>query len=112
MQLDPHLDFVTQLSKCGKTWSLSSTFRSVLESTSARDCSGWFGTPQRLDYTAIGDSVNTAKRIQENAEADQILISAEAKKLLGKNVELKAAEAIDAKGKKELVKVFELVGLA
>ena len=73
---------------------------------------GLIGTPQRLDYTAIGDSVNTAKRIQENAEPDQILVSAEAKKLLGKKVELEAVEAIEAKGKKEPVEVFELVGLA
>ncbi len=48
----------------------------------------------------------------ENAEPDQILVSAEAKKLLGKNVELEAVEAIEAKGKKEPVEVFELVGLA
>ena len=73
---------------------------------------GLIGTPQRLDYTAIGDSVNTAKRIQENAEPDQILVSAEAKDLLGQRVRLKAAEAIEAKGKKEPVEVFELVGLA
>jgi class 3 adenylate cyclase len=73
---------------------------------------GLIGTPQRLDYTAIGDSVNTAKRIQENAEPDQILVSAEAKVLLGKKVKLEPAAPIEAKGKKEPVEVFELVGLA
>ena len=73
---------------------------------------GLIGTDKRLDYTAIGDSVNTAKRIQENAAPDQILVSAEARKLLGTAVKVKPAAAIEAKGKKEPVKVFELVGLA
>ena len=73
---------------------------------------GLIGTDKRLDYTAIGDSVNTAKRIQENAAPDQILMSAEARKLLGTAVKVKPAAAIEAKGKKEPVKVFELVGLA
>jgi class 3 adenylate cyclase len=72
---------------------------------------GLIGTPKRLDYTAIGDSVNTAKRIQENAAPDQILVSSEAKKLLGKKVELKAAVAIEAKGKKQPIDVFELFAL-
>ena len=73
---------------------------------------GLVGTPKRLDYTAIGDSVNTAKRIQENAGPDQILVSAEARKLLGAAAKVKPAAAIEAKGKKEPVKVFELIGLA
>ncbi len=73
---------------------------------------GLIGTDKRLDYTAIGDSVNTAKRIQEDAGPDQILVSAEARKLLGAAVKVKPAPAIEAKGKKEPVKVFELIELA
>ena len=33
---------------------------------------GWIGTEKRLEYTAIGDSVNTTKRIQENSSRNQI----------------------------------------
>lgn len=73
---------------------------------------GSVGTTKRFDYTAIGDSVNTAKRIQENAAPDQILVSAEARKLLGAAVKVKPAAAIEAKGKKDPVRVFELIGLA
>jgi class 3 adenylate cyclase len=64
-----------------------------------------------MEYTAIGDSVNTAKRIQENAGAGQILISAEAYAHVSGLVEVRQVEPIHAKGKRQPVEVYEVLGL-
>lgn len=72
---------------------------------------GLVGNEKRLDYTAIGDSVNTAKRLQENASAGQILISAEAFSLVSEKVIVKHVSPIVAKGKRLPLQVYEVVGL-
>jgi len=72
---------------------------------------GLIGTTQRVEYTAIGDSVNTAKRIQENAGRGQILISAEAYAQVAGQVEARQVEPIIAKGKRQPVEVYEITGL-
>jgi PAS domain S-box-containing protein len=72
---------------------------------------GLIGTEKKLEYTAIGDSVNTTKRLQENASAGQILISQAAYERVAGQVEVRPVEAIHAKGKREPIPVYEILGL-
>jgi adenylate cyclase len=72
---------------------------------------GLIGTERRLEYTAISDSVNTAKRIQENSARNQILISKEAYERVKGEVEGKFSAAMAVKGKSQPVEVFEVLGL-
>src|SRR5581483_7248275 len=72
---------------------------------------GWIGTEKRLEYTAIGDSVNTTKRIQENASKNQILISRDAYERVKKNIEVKPYAPLTVKGKTQPLDVYEVMGL-
>lgn len=72
---------------------------------------GLIGTEKRLEYTAISDSVNTAKRLQENSAKNQIVISKEAYERVKKQVEVKPLEAMMVKGKSKPVDVFEVLSL-
>ena len=72
---------------------------------------GLIGTDKRLEYTAISDSVNTAKRIQENSAKNQILISNEAYQRVKNEVSAQHYAPLLVKGKSQPVDVFEVLGL-
>jgi adenylate cyclase len=72
---------------------------------------GNIGSPRRLDYTVVGDAVNTAQRLMANATGGQILISeSTAKKLgkTGKSIDLERLPELKVKGRSEAVPVFRV----
>jgi adenylate cyclase len=72
---------------------------------------GWIGTEKRLEYTAISDSVNTTKRIQENCSRNQILISAEAYERVKDEISAQLFTPLSVKGKAQPLEVYEVSGI-
>ncbi len=73
---------------------------------------GNIGTAQQLNYTAIGASVNLAKRLQENACGGQILLNEPAYQRVKEYVDVRAMAPLEVKGFSEPVQVYELLGLS
>jgi len=69
---------------------------------------GHIGTSSLLNYTAIGDVVNVARRLQETAEPGQILISAATCAMLPDGVRVDPMGNISVKGRSEAVETFRL----
>jgi class 3 adenylate cyclase len=70
---------------------------------------GNVGSPQHMDYTAIGDKVNVASRLQSIAKGEQILVSRNIYEVTKHLFEFKEIGSVQVKGKKEAIEVFEVV---
>lgn len=71
---------------------------------------GNIGCQIRMDYTAIGDTVNTAARLESNAKKGQILVSAALYQQVQNRVIAEEIGIIPLKGKTEGVFVYNIVG--
>jgi adenylate cyclase len=72
---------------------------------------GYIGTSYAVNYTAIGDTVNLAKRLQESAAPGQILIDESVVKRLGAQILTKPLGAISFKGRSQAAQAYELLEL-
>jgi len=73
---------------------------------------GNIGSPSRMDYTAIGDTVNVAARLESNATAGQILISEAVFDQVKDKVTAIPLGALKVKGRESQVLTYDVKGFS
>lgn len=72
---------------------------------------GNIGTAQLMNYTAIGNSVNLARRLQESAKGGQILIDQATHQTVAAYVKARPLGLLEVKGLREPLPVYDVLGL-
>lgn len=70
---------------------------------------GVMGSTKRLEYTAVGDTVNVAKRLCSAAPPDEIVISEATRQLAGAGHRLEELPPLTLKGRRAQLKPFRIV---
>jgi adenylate cyclase len=75
-----------------------------------RVITGAIGSSRTLQYTAIGDAVNTASRLCSVAKPGEIIVSENTMRLISAHVDAVALPAVRLKGKEQELKIFNVLG--
>lgn len=70
---------------------------------------GNIGSEKRMDYTAIGDTVNTAARLESNAKRGEILISEAVYERIKDRIEVEPVGELSLKGKSQKIATYRLL---
>jgi adenylate cyclase len=73
---------------------------------------GYMGSLRRMEFTVVGDYVNTARRLCDLAAADQIVVGGPTYQFVKDNVEVRSIGTVLLEGKVKPVEAFEVLGLA
>lgn len=70
---------------------------------------GFFGTRHRLEFTAIGDTVNTASRLESVAEPGSVFISEYTRMRIGEAFAFQEMGELQLKGKEHRVRAYKVL---
>jgi len=90
------------------TW-IRDNFNTGIGINSGEVVVGNIGSPQHMDYTAIGDEVNVASRLQSIARGGQILVSRSVYDVTYNVFKFRGVGKVKVKGKRRPVEVFEVI---
>jgi adenylate cyclase len=76
-----------------------------------RVITGAIGSSRTLQYTAIGDPVNTASRLCSVAKAGEIILSENTMRIVAGAVDALALPPVRVKGKEQELKIYNVIGL-
>ena len=69
---------------------------------------GYIGSPDRMEFTVVGDKVNTSRRLCSLAEPGQVIVSDATYALIETRVRARAIGSVMLKGKEEPVHAYEI----
>jgi len=72
---------------------------------------GYLGSPTRMEFTVVGDHVNTSKRFCDMAGEGQIIIGQQTYDRVKERIQAKPTGTVMLKGKEKAVHAFEVLGL-
>ncbi|MBX0327124.1 FHA domain-containing protein [Oscillochloris sp. ZM17-4] len=91
-------------------WEPSKAFSIRIGVNTGMTYTGFFGTRHRLEYTAIGDTVNTASRLESAAEPGSVFIGEDTAEMVRASFALQEMGKLQLKGKQQLVMAFKVLG--
>ena len=71
---------------------------------------GYIGSPKRMDFTVVGDRVNTAKRFCDMAAPGKIVIGQETWDAVNDKIKTSSLGTLILKGKQQAVRAYEVIG--
>jgi class 3 adenylate cyclase len=103
------LEFQREMSRIADAHPGWPRFRAGINSGEA--VLGVIDAPGRRGYTATGDTVNLASRLEGHARAGEVLVSESTYAALGDRAQVEELDLLSVKGKSEAVRAFVLRGL-